>query len=356
MNASMKTAARRVPRWVWFAGPLLVAGFFTWEWVNSSRRVDTNNAYVKAERIMVSAQVGGRVVEVAVGQDAPVRKGALLFRLDDAPLKIALDQAQARLAMVDNQASATRAQVQGAGSGIVAAAEAERYAQQEVTRAQDLARRQLIPRKTLDDAVHALAEARSQHASAVAAQSQAAAALGGDASIPSKQLPEYRAALAAVEKAQFDLAQAAVYAPVDGVVGNHDLQPGEYLNAGQVAMPLVASDPVWIEANFKETDLAKLRIGQSAGIKVDSYPGVEWTARVASIAPTSGSEFSVLPAQNATGNWVKVVQRIPVRLELVRRGEHPQVLRSGMSAEVKVDVADAPASDHARPAAAVAVH
>ena len=330
MNASMKTAARRIPRWVWFAGPLLVAGFFTWEWVNSSRQVDTDNAYVKAERIMVSAQVGGRVVEVAVGQDAPVRKGALLFRLDDAPLKIALDQAQARLAMVDNQASATRAQ--------------------------DLARRQLIPRKTLDDAVHALAEARSQHAAAVATQSQAAAALGGDASIPSKQLPEYRDALAAVEKAQFDLAQAAVYAPVDGVVGNHDLQPGEYLNAGQVAMPLVASDPVWIEANFKETDLAKLRIGQSAGIKVDSYPGVEWTARVASIAPTSGSEFSVLPAQNATGNWVKVVQRIPVRLELVTRGEHPQVLRSGMSAEVKVDVADAPAADHARPAAAVAVH
>ena len=338
MNAQMKTVARRVPRWAWIAGPLLVAGFFGWEWVGSSREVDTNNAYVKAERIMISAQVGGRVVQVAVAQDAPVHKGQLLFRLDDAPLKIALDQARARLAMVDNQTSASRAQVQGAGSEISAAAEAERYAQQEVARAQDLARRQLIPRKALDDARHALAEARSQRTTAQAAQSQAAAALGGNASVANNQLPEYRAALAAVEKARFDLAQAAVYAPVDGVVGNHDLQAGEYLNPGQVAMPLVATDPIWIEANFKETDLARLRVGQTAQVKVDSYPGVKWTARVASIAPTSGSEFSVLPAQNATGNWVKVVQRIPVRLELVSRGEHLQVLRSGMSAEVKVDL------------------
>jgi membrane fusion protein (multidrug efflux system) len=355
MNASMKAAAGRVPLWLWIAGPLLVAGFFAWEWTASSRAVDTDNAYVKAERIMVSAQVGGRVLDVPVAQNQAVKKGQLLFRLDDEPMRIALESAQARLAQIDNQASASRAQVAGAGSGIAAAAETERWAQQEVARAQDLARRQLIPRKTLDDAMHALAEARTQRAAAVSAQTQAAAALGGNASNATSQLPEYRAALAAVEKARFDLAQARVYAPVDGVVGTHDLQPGEYLNAGQVAMPLVASDPVWVEANFKETDLAKLRIGQSARVEVDSYPGVHWDARVASISPGAGSEFSVLPAQNATGNWVKVVQRIPVRLELVARQAHAQVLRSGMSAEVTVDLRSATTPASAR-TAAVALH
>ena len=182
---------------------------------------------------------------------------------------------------------------------------------------QDLAARQLVPRKALDDARHALVEARTQRDAA-------------------------RAALAAVERARFDLQQASVYAPVAGVVGGHDLQPGEYLNAGQIAMPLVATDPVWVEANFKETDMAKLRIGQPADIVVDSYPGEHWRARVASISPGSGSEFSVLPAQNASGNWVKVVQRIPVRLELLPGQRHPQVLRAGMSAEVTVDLAHAP--------------
>jgi membrane fusion protein (multidrug efflux system) len=241
--------------------------------------------------------------------------------------------------------------VRGADSSIAAASETERWAEKDLARMQDLAAKQLVPRKMLDDARHALAEARMQRQSAVASQSQAAAALGGSVNTPSSELPEYRAALAAVDKARFDLAQANVYAPVDGVIGNHDLQPGEYLNPGQVAMPLVATDPVWVEANFKETDLTRLRVGQAAKVSVDSYPGVRWAARVSSISPTSGSEFSVLPAQNASGNWVKVVQRIPVKLELTGLESNPQVLRAGMSAEVSVDLVDAPL-----PSAAVAVH
>ena len=342
MNAQMKAAADRVPRWIWIAGPLLVVAFFAWEWWDSSRVVETSNAYVKAPRVMISSQVAGRVVAVLVSQNQPVRKGDLLFRIDPQPLQIALDQAEAKLAQIDNSANASRAQVRGAGSSISAASETERWAQKDLARMQDLSARQLVPRKLLDDARHTLAEARMQREAAVAAQSQAAAALGGKAGTPSAELPEYRAATAAVAKARFDLAQASVYAPVDGVIANHDLQAGEYLNAGQVAMPLVASDPVWIEANFKETDLNRLRIGQSAQVSIDSYSGVRWNARVDSISPASGSEFSVLPAQNATGNWVKIVQRVPVKLTLVSRQMHPQVLRAGMSAQVSVDLVDAP--------------
>jgi membrane fusion protein (multidrug efflux system) len=342
MKSQMKAAAGRVPLWLWIAGPILVCGFFGWEWFESGRQVETSNAYVKAERVMISAQVAGRVTEVAVAQNQLVQKGALLFRLDAEPLQIALAQAEAKLALVSNQANADRAQVRGAGSSIDSATETVRWAEKDLVRMQDLSAKQLVPRKMLDDARHALAEARMQRDSAQASEAQAAAALGGSASMPVEQLPEYRAASAAVAKARFDLQQASVYAPVTGIIGNHDLQAGEYLNAGQVAMPLVATDPVWIEANFKETDLVNLRVGQSAKVSVDGYPGVKWKARVASISPSSGSEFSVLPAQNASGNWVKIVQRIPVRLELVEAKANPQVLRAGMSADVTVDLVHEP--------------
>ena len=142
-----------------------------------------------------------------------------------------------------------------------------------------------------------------------------------------------------MDTARLDLAHAEVRAPVEGIVGMHDLQVGEYVNIGQSAMPLVAASPIWVEANFKETELARMKVGQPATITVDSYPGVKWKAHVASISPASGGEFSVLPAQNATGNWVKIVQRIPVRLEIDApdRRDAP-VLRSGMSAEVDVDL------------------
>ena len=344
MKSQMKAAAGRVPMWLWIAGPLLVISFFGWEWFQSGRQVETSNAYVKAERVMISAQVAGRVTEVAVTQNQLVHKGQLLFRLDAEPLQIALAQAEAKLALVGNEANADRAQVRGAGSSIESAQETVKWAEKDLARMQDLSARQLVPRKMLDDARHALAEARMQRDSARASEAQAAAALGGNVGMPVEQLPEYRAAAAAVAKARFDLQQASVYAPVTGIVGNHDLQAGEYLNPGQVAMPLVATDPVWIEANFKETDLVNLRVGQLAKVSVDGYPGVKWKARVASISPSSGSEFSVLPAQNASGNWVKIVQRIPVRLELVEANTHPQVLRAGMSADVTVDLVHAPAA------------
>ncbi|MCA0393335.1 MAG: HlyD family secretion protein [Proteobacteria bacterium] len=329
---------RRVPRWLWIAGPLLVAGFFGWQWWQSSREADTDNAYVKAERILVAPQVGGRVVEVAVQQNQPVKRGDLLFRIDSDPLKIALAQNEALLARMANSASASRAKVEGTHTSIQAARETLSWAQRDLQRMTDLSRQQLVSRKMVDDARHAVAEARTDLADALATENEATAALSGSVGTPTTDLPEYRAALALVEKARLDLAHAEVRAPVDGIVGLHDLQVGEYLNVGQTAMPLVASDPVWVEANFKETQLAKMRVGQPATIEVDSYPGVKWKAHLASIAPASGAEFSVLPPQNATGNWVKIVQRIPVRLELDARPADAPPLRAGMSARVTIDL------------------
>ncbi|GAB3515507.1 HlyD family secretion protein [Pseudoxanthomonas daejeonensis] len=348
---------RRVPVWLWIAGPLAVAGFFGWQWVNSGREVDTDNAYVKAERILVAPQVGGRVVEVAVGQNQPVKKGDLLFRIDAQPLEIAVAQNEALLAHMANAADASRAKVTGTGTTIQASRETLAWAQRDLQRLQQLGDQQLVSRKMVDDARHAVAEARTDLADAIASQSEAAATLSGQANTPTEDLPDYRAAMAMLAKARLDLAHAEVRAPVDGVIGTHDLQVGEFLNVGQTAMPLVATSPIWIEANFKETELAKMQVGQPATIKVDSYPGAKWKAHVASIAPASGAEFSVLPAQNATGNWVKIVQRIPVRLEIDSADrDNAPVLRAGMSAEVEVDLRAPPARAEGTAAVAAGQH
>lgn len=329
---------RRVPVWLWVAGPLAVAGFFGWEYVASQREVSTDNAYIKAERILIAPQVGGRVVEVAVQQNQPVKKGDLLFRIDADPLTIAVAQNEALVARMANSASASRAKVVGTGTSIQAARETLAWAQRDLQRMQQLAGQQLVSRKMLDDARHAVAEARTDLGDAIATQSEATASLSGSPGTPTQDLPEYRAAMAMLAKARLDLAHAEVRAPVDGIVGLHDLQVGEYINVGQSAMPLVATAPIWVEANFKETELTRMQVGQPATIEVDSYPGVKWKAHVASIAPASGAEFSVLPPQNATGNWVKIVQRIPVRLEIDSAAADAPQLRAGMSADVHVEL------------------
>lgn len=332
---------RRVPVWLWVAAPLAVLGFFAWEYVVSSREVSTDNAYIKADRILIAPQVGGRVVEVAVSQNQPVKKGDLLFRIDPEPLELAMAQNEAALAYVANVTFASRAKVTGAGTSVSAKRETLAWAQRDLLRMQQLATQELVSRKMLDDARHAVAEAKTDLADAIASETEANAALSGNAGTPLQDLPGYRAAVAMLAKSKLDLAHTEVRAPVDGIIGLHDLQVGEYVNVGQASMPLVATAPIWVEANFKETELTKMRVGQKAVIQVDTYPGVKWHAHVASIAPASGAEFSVLPPQNATGNWVKIVQRIPVRLEIddANRADAPQ-LRAGMSADVKVELVE----------------
>jgi membrane fusion protein (multidrug efflux system) len=336
------TGKRQSLRWLWIAGPLLIAMLFGWEWWSHRGKAETDNAYVKAEHVMIAPQVGGRVVAVLVAENQAVERGQLLFRIDPEPLRIAVDAAQARLDQVANTTGANRASVHEADSALRGAEDSLRWAQEDYARQLSLLKQGVGIRKSVDDALHVLNGARAARDTALAAREKSQMTLGGSAGARGEQLPEYRAALAALEKAELDLQHADVTAPVTGVVATHDLQVGEYINVGQVAMPLVALSPVWIEANFKETDLRRMRVGQSAKLRVDSFPGLEWSARVASISPASGSEFSVLPAQNASGNWVKIVQRIPVRLELTHFPADAPQLRAGMSADVTVDISNNP--------------
>jgi len=329
--------AHRASRMVmWVLGPALVLGAGGWLYLTSGRYASTDNAYVQADRVTIAPQVGGRVVEVAVRENEAVHKGDVLFRIDAEPLQIAAARMQAQVESVQSLLGAARSGYSAAQADVRSAAADLDYKKQQFQRLKELRARGLVAQQALDDAANNLAAARAKQDSNNAALSKAQNMLGGLPSAPDEQLAGYKLALAQLAQAKLDLEHATVRAPIDGTIGKTTLQPGDFLGVGQAAMPLVANT-LWVDANFKETDLTHVVVGQPASIEVDTFPGRKWQARVASISPASGSEFSLLPAQNATGNWVKIVQRIPVRLAIEAPQQDGLILRAGMSAVVDID-------------------
>ena len=321
---------------LWILGPALVLIVGGWMYVTSGRYVSTDNAYVQADRATIAPQVAGRVVEVDVRENQAVKKGDVLFRIDPQPLEIAVARAQAQMEGISSLLDAARAGFRSAQANVRSADEALRVNDAQYKRMQELRRKGLVAQKDVDDAANNLADARGKRDSDVAGVAKAQSLLGGLPETPDEELSGYKLAKAQLAAAELDLDHATVRAPIDGTIGKQNLQPGDFLAPGQAAMPLVATRGLWIDANFKETDLTNVRVGQPVNIEVDTYPGKAWKGHVASISPASGSEFSVLPAQNATGNWVKIVQRISVRIAVDDDGAGP-VLRAGMSAVVKID-------------------
>lgn len=273
--------------------PAAFAAAGAWAWLQGGRWEETENAYVKADLIVVTPEVEGPVLEVAVREHQRVKAGELLFRIDPARYEAAVARAEAELAIARTDFESLRAEHRMA-----------------LAEAAENGRRERVARIV--------------------------AALGGDAAAPLESHPRYRAALAARESARIDLARTRVAAPAGGVVANLRLQPGERVSADAAVFTLIDDGAVWIEANFKETQLTHLREGQAARVVADAYPEREWSARVATISPATGAEFALLPPQNATGNWVKVVQRVPVRLRL-EPGDDGPTLRAGMTVTVRVD-------------------
>jgi membrane fusion protein (multidrug efflux system) len=317
-------------------GPLAAAATGAYLYFASGRFVSTDNAYVKAHKIAVSADVAGRVSEVHVDADQVVAQGTLLFRIDPQPLRIALDRAEAQLAAAVQEAHSLRALYDQKVARLKLAEGDLAFQRQHYERQDTLTKTGVVSRSLMDTAERALRNATDQVAIAHQEIAEVLARLGGDNKRAPELQPSVREAQAIRDRAAWDLERTEVRAPVAGIVTNFDLQPGAYVTAGSVVFSMVGSESVWVQANFKETDLTNVRPGQRAIIHIDMYPDKVVKAVVSSISPATGAEFALLPPQNATGNWVKVVQRLPVRLKLDLPPGSP-ALRAGMSAVVDID-------------------
>ena len=315
--------------------PLLLIGGATAYYIANDHYVSTDNAYVQQDKVSISAEVGGRIVEVAVHENDVVNAGDLLFRIDPAPYRIAIEQADAAIAAAQVRVSSLQTEYQTTGVDIESAREDVAFYEKEYQRQSALMQAGFTTRARLQAAEHALSDARSRVASAQANATKARAALATGSAAPGVN-PAIKAGQAQREQALLNLSRTEVRAPVSGVVSQADrLQPGQMMVQGLPGVTIVASNRSWIEANFKETDLAHMRVGQPAEITFDAYPELKVRGKVSSIGAGTGSEFSVLPAQNANGNWVKVTQRVPVRIAITDKPKRAMI--AGLSAHVRVD-------------------
>jgi membrane fusion protein, multidrug efflux system len=320
------------------AVPLLLAALGGFFWLTSGRYASTDNAYVQQDKVSVSSDVGGRIVQTLVKENGRVEKGDVLFRIDPVPYEIAVSQARAALANAQVQLDTLRTEYQGKGADIQGARIAIQAAQEDFARQSALMSRGFTTRSTYLNAQHTLEQARVQLANAQAEALQAQARLRSGSAVPGVN-PQIAAARAQLDQALLNLSRTTVRAPASGIVSQSErLQVGNQIVQGLPALSIVIGDRTWVEANFKETQLNKIRVGQPVEVSFDAYTGLKLKGHVASFGAGTGSEFSVLPAQNANGNWVKVTQRVPVRIVLDEASPRPLI--AGLSADVKVDVRD----------------
>jgi len=305
-------------------------------WLQGGRFVGTENAYVKADIVQIAPEVAGRVLDVLVRDHTSVAAGDVLVRLDREPFQLALDKAEAELDAARSQVETLRATWREAKSELAEVEGRAAYFARQAARQQELLARGVATPMKRDEVENDAQTARDRVAVVRQRLQRVLTALSGDPNLPTEQHPLVREKKALRDRAAFDLSRTAIKAPVGGVAVNVKLQPGEQVKPASPLFVLVAETRPWVEANFKETELTHVRVGQAAQVVLDIYPDVTWDAVVDTISPATGAEFAILPPQNASGNWVKVVQRLPVRLRLVPHGGEP-ALRAGMTATVKID-------------------
>ena len=340
VRTGISRVRRRLRAVLLLAGPLLVGGISLNLYLNGGRIVSTDNAYVKAAKATVSADIAGRVVAISVRENETVKAGQPLFRIDDEPLKISVAKAEAQLHAVRLELDALRASYRQKREELKLAETNVPYAEREFRRQSDLAERKVATEARLDESRNRLDVMKLQVSALRQDLARIVAALAGDPDMPAEKHPKFLETRAELDEAKLNLKRAEVLAPDDGIVSRVDsIRQGDYVRAGVAAFSVVSSKKLWIEANLKETDITNLVPGQKAKIRVDAFPDAVWTASIDSIGAATGSEFSILPPQNATGNWVKVVQRLPVRLAIEPDPAKPP-LRMGMSAVVTIDTGE----------------
>ncbi|MEO8361643.1 MAG: HlyD family secretion protein [Vicinamibacteria bacterium] len=315
--------------------PVIVLTLGGFLYLRGGRYVETENAYVKAEKVPVSAEVSGPIVAVLVEENQKVVAGQTLFSLDPAPFQVAIARAEAKVLQVRTDLAALKASYREKQAEIALAHTKQAFVQKEQVRQGNLMAEKLISASAFDDAKLNTDLAQQQITALDQDLKRIAETLGGSIDSRIEAHPSYLAATAELDQAKLDLSRVEVKASMSGVVSKPP-RPGQHISAGVAVMAVVVSGHLWIEANFTETELTYVHPGQTVSIHVDTYPDAVWKGVVESLSPATGAEFSVIPAQNATGNWVKIAQRVPVRITIEPTPGAPD-LRAGLSTSVEID-------------------
>ena len=332
LEVEATTWTRRIVTWVL---PLIVVAIAVYWYGSAGRFATTDNAYLQQDRVDVAAQVSGNVMQLLVEENTQVAVGQPMLQLDDSIFKIAVMSADTRLSGARTEILTMKAAYAEKLGEIAVARRAAEYAHRELKRQRELVDRKLVSAAAFDSAERAASLADGTVDVLALQLRQTAARLGARPDQPVDSYPLARTALSELDHARIDLQHTLIKAPQSGIA-SHLPAVGSRVEVGRAACAIVSDRSLWVEANFKETDLEWVRPGQSVEIDVDTFAHHHWRGRVKSISQATGAAFSLLPPQNATGNWVKVVQRIPVRIALERREDDPP-LRDGMSANVKID-------------------
>lgn len=316
--------------------PLLaIAGGAFW-WLSGGRYVSTDNAYVKAHIVQIAPEVSGQIRRVMTHDHASVAAGETLLTIESRPFRLALDSAEAELDAARTQVETLRATWRETVAELADAEARADYFQRQWQRQEELATKGVASASKRDESQNEARAAADRVRTVKERQRRVLTALNGNPEMPADEHPMVRDKTAARERAALDFARTSVRAPVEGVVVNLRVQRGEQIKAATPLFALVSASRPWVEANFKETELTHVKVGQKATVVLDTYPDTTWEALVESVSPATGAEFAILPPQNASGNWVKVVQRLPVKLRLLAHVDEPP-LRAGMTATVRID-------------------
>lgn len=330
------TRAKRSRTILMLLGPVVVVAGALWYWFGNQGTVETDNAYIKTDIVAVAGEVTGLITRVNVAENQHVKAGDVLFTIDPSTFDANIRQADAQIATAQARVTALSADVAAKAADLAAANDDLALAQANFAREKALMDKGFNTRARMDAAQHAVAVARDRIVSIRAEVAQARSELATGAQVPGVN-PAIAAAQASRAKASLEMERTVVRAPADGVVTQVSrLQVGQMVFPGVPMVSIVRDGSARVDANFKETDLNHMRPGQQAEIAIDAYPGLKLKGHVESIGVGTGSEFSVLPAQNATGNWVKVIQRVPVRIAIDSRSERPLI--AGLSSDVTVYV------------------
>ena len=332
-----KSSRKRLRMILLVAIPLIVAAIGGGIYLGSGRYISTDNAYVGAQKVLITPDISGKVNRVSVREGQHVKAGNELFDIDPQPFRIALEQAKAKLASTKADYTNLTTNIKTLDKLVQLAKQAIDLKQRDVDRKAQLAKTNAGSQADLDTAMSALITAQLQTQLAVQQRDSTLNQLLGNPNLPLEQFPAYRQAQAAVEQAQRDLDHTVLRAPIEGTATQVDnIQLGRFVMAGTPVFSVIDDVAPWVDANPKETDITNLKIGQRAEVSIDTFPDHSFWGTVVAVSPGTGSQFSILPAQNASGNWVKVVPRIPVRLHVTDLPDNT-TLRAGMSAVVEID-------------------